>query len=917
MGERLAVVLPAFNEAPGLETLIWRVVRALHGTDYRIIVVDDGSTDATAAIAASLADQAPVELIRHDVNSGYGAAIRTGLLHACRLADIVITMDADDSHDPALIPLMVHGVGCGSDVVIASRFVPGGREVGVPFHRRVLSHGARLVFSRVLGVDGVGDFTSGYRAYRADFIDEMMAVFGQDRLVEETGFTVGVELLVKSNRFGGRISEVPLVLRYDRKRSTSKLNVRRTLVDYARLLQRVPDTISSTSREERSHAQPRRDVIVATVATDVASIFAAFLLSYFGYRLSIDLGLVDRAYPGAARYAGLAALFASTTVLVFWRTGLYASRTSALQLRHLQQVARALTVSIGFFFAVLFFASGSHPSRLLVAGGLASSYFFVLAARRAMTSWVGARRLSRGRHNRALIVGAGDTGRLLMKKIMEAPRLGMEVVGFLADVGSPGGRIERRLSQIGGAHASVEILGTLEDFERVANDTGATDLFITDPGLDDAELSRIHQRAAELGIDVAVVPRFGTIRPDQLEVDDLGAIPVVRRHRDNVSPAYGHGKRLLDLALVAALSLPAMCLGLVTAALIRLDGPQVLFRQTRIGRGGRMFTIFKFRTMDASTASYAPSPRDENDPRLTRIGRLVRASGLDELPQLVNVLRGDMSLVGPRPEMPQVVAEYDAVERARLSVRPGITGLWQLSPDRAEAIHDNIEYDLYYLRYRSLSLDLLIMGETSLFVFRALGRTLVSAIEGLKRRVRHQDGMVAEARWSLSARRTARRGRPHEQNDRRLPQVFVAFDQRRRPDEPASWSRYLPAVAGLSNEHSVRLLLAERNTQRIRALASQEHAEAGGNLDFVAYQEQTSLASLAKSADVVVTDLPHVADLASQDGRPVLVIGDGEIQTRIASDGQASAAVFVERVKRLLDSPDDRLQMATGWKGHA
>ena len=136
--------------------------------------------------------------------------------------------------------------------------------------------------------------------------------------------------------------------------------------------------------------------------------------------------------------------------------------------------------------------------------------------------------------------------------------------------------------------------------------------------------------------------------------------------------------------------------------------------------------MYKFRTMRVTSDAYALSPAGDDDPRITRIGRLLRMGGLDELPQLVNVLKGDMSLVGPRPEMPFIVQRYSALERQRLRVRPGITGLWQLSPDRHTQIHENIEYDLYYVSNRSLLLDAIILLETLLFtvavMFRALRR---------------------------------------------------------------------------------------------------------------------------------------------------------------------------------------------------
>ena len=160
---------------------------------------------------------------------------------------------------------------------------------------------------------------------------------------------------------------------------------------------------------------------------------------------------------------------------------------------------------------------------------------------------------------------------------------------------------------------------------------------------------------------------------------------------------------------------------LLLAILVRVKlGMPILFRQQRPGRYGVPFLMYKFRTMHASAAPYDYSPLVLSDPRITRFGKFLRRTSLDELPQLLNVLRGDMSLVGPRPEMPFIVEQYTERQRQRLQVKPGITGLWQLSGDRAFQIHENIEYDLYYIQHRNFFMDLAILLHTSLFAMRGI-----------------------------------------------------------------------------------------------------------------------------------------------------------------------------------------------------
>jgi lipopolysaccharide/colanic/teichoic acid biosynthesis glycosyltransferase len=183
-------------------------------------------------------------------------------------------------------------------------------------------------------------------------------------------------------------------------------------------------------------------------------------------------------------------------------------------------------------------------------------------------------------------------------------------------------------------------------------------------------------------------------------------------------------KRAIDLVAAAILLALATPLFACVAVLIKIDsrGP-VFVRQRRIGRCGVPFLMWKFRSMYPSAARYERSPVSDADPRLTRFGRALRRLSIDELPQLLNVIRGDMSLVGPRPEMPFIVAKYGPRERLRLNATPGITGLWQISPARAMPIHTNLVFDLFYIENRNLFLDIAILLRTITAVVRGIGAT--------------------------------------------------------------------------------------------------------------------------------------------------------------------------------------------------
>ena len=142
----------------------------------------------------------------------------------------------------------------------------------------------------------------------------------------------------------------------------------------------------------------------------------------------------------------------------------------------------------------------------------------------------------------------------------------------------------------------------------------------------------------------------------------------------------------------------------------------IFFTQTRTGLNGKPFKLYKFRTMKPDTNPYANSPTSPNDERITKFGRFLRKYNIDELPQIINILKGEMALVGPRPEMPQITEKYTEKEKIRLTVKPGLTGLWQLYGDKTKHIHENIEYDLYYVKNKSIFLDLKIIAWTILKV---------------------------------------------------------------------------------------------------------------------------------------------------------------------------------------------------------
>jgi exopolysaccharide biosynthesis polyprenyl glycosylphosphotransferase len=246
-------------------------------------------------------------------------------------------------------------------------------------------------------------------------------------------------------------------------------------------------------------------------------------------------------------------------------------------------------------------------------------------------------------------------------------------------------------------------------------------IIVAIPSLRPEKLYSVAAEAKKSGVTLAFVPSYSAYEDAWVNYVDVDGIMLATVNPPESMYLYERTKRLSDVILsVATLALLFPVFALVALA-VRLDseGP-IFFKQQRVGKNGRIFEIYKFRTMRADASKYEFSPTTVEDSRITRIGRILRKLSLDELPQIVNVMKGDMSLVGPRPEMPFIVDSYGPRERWRLSVVPGITGLWQLSADRAYLIHENLQYDLYYIRNRGFFMDIAILLHTVIFAVKGV-----------------------------------------------------------------------------------------------------------------------------------------------------------------------------------------------------
>ncbi len=386
-----------------------------------------------------------------------------------------------------------------------------------------------------------------------------------------------------------------------------------------------------------------------------------------------------------------------------WLFGIYRSgrmRTPGDEIQALfRGVALGLLVvsSISFFFREFqfgrFVVLASAGINLVLQGG--SRWVFHRIGQNLRRS---------GAHDvPVLIVGTGIAAIRLLQKLQDHPETGYRVDGFLDDSDDP----DRK------DVAGRPILGRIGDIRAVAIERGIREIFVAAPSLGHTQMLSLVLECEDLGLTFRVVTNLFEVLTAGTPIDLVGDLPLVRLGRDAEHPFYGPLKRAMDIGGALCGLLLAAPIALWCAARIRATsaGPAI-FTHERVGRNGRIFRMVKFRTMHRGTAASAVAPRAESDSRVTEYGRWLRATSLDELPQLINVLRGEMSLVGPRPEMPFIVESYHEWQRRRLAVKPGITGLWQILGRKDLPMHENLQYDFYYIRNRSLSLDLSILLRT-------------------------------------------------------------------------------------------------------------------------------------------------------------------------------------------------------------
>jgi exopolysaccharide biosynthesis polyprenyl glycosylphosphotransferase len=321
---------------------------------------------------------------------------------------------------------------------------------------------------------------------------------------------------------------------------------------------------------------------------------------------------------------------------------------------------------------------------------------------------------------RVLILGAGKIGRTLEAQILKTPHLGLSLAGFLDD------DLKLQFDQ-------EDVLGTLDMARKVVQNEKIDDVVLALPLKAHDRLTQVVGELHDLPVRVWIIPDYFSLTLHRAQVEDFAGIPMLDLRAPALSEYQRITKRAFDL-IVTIFAMPFVLPVMSIAGLaIKLDSPgPVFYHAKRVGENGRVFAMIKFRTMvqDAEKMWSLVAQTDPNgclvykqhyDPRVTRVGRFLRQTSLDELPQLFNVLNGEMSLVGPRPEIPELVEKYDLWQRKRFAMPQGMTGWWQINGRSDKPMHLHTEEDLYYVQNYSIWLDLQILIRTFWVVLRRKG----------------------------------------------------------------------------------------------------------------------------------------------------------------------------------------------------
>jgi len=475
----------------------------------------------------------------------------------------------------------------------------------------------------------------------------------------------------------------------------------------------IPGIPVTTALATRRTSMTRQRVVrrfISWLLIDTALINVAFLTSYvLRYRLAVGGEILPANDTPFSSYAWIELAYTLILLFLLNLDGLYRERRSAGIVDQWGIILRSCITAGAVISAIVFMLRPYAFSRwifIYVAVGVV----LLLSLARSVAAIHQRWEYRRGRGvTRLLVLGNTHIGKMVMQRIAGDPGLGYRVVGFLDD----------------GSHTNFgrfKHLGTTGDLVPVIQSQHVDEVLVALPATAHAQILDAVQRCRETGAGFAMVPDLLELRLSQVDIDAIGGIPLIGVRESSIQGVNRLFKRVIDVAIACTALLLASPLIVIAALAIKLESPgPVFFGQVRVGESGKLFKAWKFRSMRVNAEEELEDLRQNadtadpimfkmrHDPRRTRVGAWLRRASFDELPQCWNVLRGEMSVVGPRPPVPKEVAVYQEWHKARLQVAPGMTGLWQVSGRSSLVFDEMVMLDLYYIENWSVGLELKII----------------------------------------------------------------------------------------------------------------------------------------------------------------------------------------------------------------
>jgi exopolysaccharide biosynthesis polyprenyl glycosylphosphotransferase len=464
----------------------------------------------------------------------------------------------------------------------------------------------------------------------------------------------------------------------------------------------------------------RKTEITLIILFDFLAINAAWIVHY---ALRVESGMV----PYSLRPDFLIPML---VVCIFWYIvfvffGLYRPWYAKSRVDELANVVKAITVGVIVLFILIMIddetrGGATVSSRLLIFGYWFTMVLFVGGGRMIVRT-IQHKLLERGiGHRKTIIVGEDERAQTLSDLVSKHPALGYSVIGLVTLSDKPASQ----------QSSSVPVLGRITSLTDIIKDRAVQEVLIAVDSREQESIIKIIDSINGLPVGIKILPDLYTVVGGQVRTNQIYGVPLIDIMPQIMQPWEESVKRSIDVMVSFLILAVGMPLWLVVAVAIRLDTPgPILYKQQRVGKNGRIFNVYKFRSMqqDAEKVS-GPQWAGKKDPRITRVGNILRKLHLDEIPQFINVLRGSMSLIGPRPERPFFVEQFNKqipLYSRRHAVRPGISGWAQVKHKYDETLEDvkiKLQYDLYYIENMSLRMDLKILLMTVYRVLLGKGR---------------------------------------------------------------------------------------------------------------------------------------------------------------------------------------------------